>query len=186
MRNQDFSRGHCQFVEEGTVLQSLAYNGSREWVYSPSPRIPEAWGAQGGVESSSSSSGRAGRAWWRETAECSPQHGSDTFQHPPPAPCGHHALCLLFPSLLSGKCSVSPELKFREIPAMLLGLLSGKWLVSTMVLIPQTSTFMLSAQFREAGCLGPQTATAHSYVLGLSPQTQPRPWNCRMPPPQPQ
>lgn len=66
---------------------------------------------------------------------------------------------------------------------MLLGLLSGKWLVSTMVLIPQTSTFMLSAQFREAGCLGPQTATAHSYVLGLSPQTQPRPWNCRMPPP---
>lgn len=85
MRNQDFSRGHCQFVEEGTVLQSLAYNGSREWVYSPSPRIPEAWGAQGGVESSSSSSGRAGRAWWRETAECSPQHGSDTFQ-PPPAP----------------------------------------------------------------------------------------------------
>lgn len=66
---------------------------------------------------------------------------------------------------------------------MLLGLLSGEWLVSTMVLIPQTSTFMLSAQFREAGCLGPQTATAHSYVLGLSPQTQPRPWNCRMPPP---
>lgn len=86
MRNQDFSRGHCQFVEEGTVLQSLAYNGSREWVYSPSPRIPEAWGAQGGVESSSSSSGRAGRAWWRETAECSPQHGSDTFQPPSPPP----------------------------------------------------------------------------------------------------
>ena len=41
----------------------------------PSPRIPEAWGAQGGVERSSSS-GRARRAWDRTT-------GSPHRSHPP-------------------------------------------------------------------------------------------------------
>lgn len=112
--------------------------------------------------------------------ECSPQPGPGASQG---SPCLKSALLSFFsPLYFLRKAQYSQNLSFKRIPLCFSVPYLASGLSPQMVLILQASTFMLSAQLREAGCLGPQTAAAHSYVLGLSPQTQLRPWNCRMPP----
>ena len=140
--------------------------------------------------------GRRGEAWRAASAsvaglggpgdgkwgECSPQHGPDASHLPGlslPELC---PLSFLPPLNFQRKAQYPQNLSFKRTPLSFAVPYLARGVSPQMVLILQASTFMVSAQLREAGCLGPQTAAAHSYVLGLSPQPQLRPWKCRMPP----
>lgn len=164
----------------------------------PSPRIPETWGAQGGVERSSSS-GRARRAWDRTT-------GSPHCTAPPrprpapepqtpcvrctcpwckPPPAGHpfSALRPLFP------CLRNPTVRDR-LGALIVWEFtappSGKGPRCRESPSPRPGTFMLPVELTAAGCLlpqtEPQTAPAQSYVLGPGQPPWPRPLSLQSPP----
>lgn len=114
-----------------------------------------------------------GQGWESLVMGNGPSVAPSMGQTPPrPPPCPDPLLSIFFSLLLHslGKAQYPQSLSFKRSPPSSVPYLA-RGLSPQTVLVPQASTFMLSAQLREAGCLGPQTAAAHSYVLGLSPQT---------------
>lgn len=138
---------------------------------SPDPR--GLWGT-GRCREQQQQQGQQGQGWESLVMGNGPSVAPSVGQTPPrPPPCPDPLPSIFFSLLLHslGKAQYPQSLSFKRFPLSLSVPCLARGLSPQTVLVPQASTFMLSAQLREAGCLGPQTAAAHSYVLGLSPQT---------------